>query len=292
MKETVLRGTYKGDSSDSTSVEKESVANEPVEREETEQEVTTEERPRQTKSDYESDAKAKGWKPKEEFEGDPEDWAPAKAWLKTGEILDTLHSVKRDYKETKDTVEKLAKHNEEIERKAYEKAYKELEHKQLQAAEVGNLKEVKATTDKLIEMSSHIQSKPYKGEVAEAGEKFISDNAEWFNESTPENAAMKSYAVAYENELITKYPTLSVQKRLEMVKSDISKSFSHRFSKDRPNHEVLGIQEGAARKPKVDEYSKMPAHHQRIIKGLRRQLGSRFNEKEYIKNVHLTGELK
>lgn len=290
MKEVVKYGEFKNTEGRSEPVEKEVVeAVEPTE--EVENEESKDSKP--VKIDYEADARAKGWKPKAEFEGDPEDWSPAKAWLKTGEILDSLHSIKRESKETKETIAKLAKHNEEIERKAYEKAYHDLEAKQLRAAEVGNLKEVKATTDQLIEMSSHIKAhKPYKNEVAEAGEKFISENGDWFNETTPENSAMKTYAVALENELMAKYPDLSVHKRLEMVSSDIKKSFSHRFSRDRPAQEVLAVQEASVRKPKADPFSQMPAHHQRIIKGLRRQLGAKFNEKEYIKNVYLTGELK
>ena len=42
---------------------------------------------------YESEAREQGWKPKEEYEGDPEKWRPAKEFVERGELFGKIMQI-------------------------------------------------------------------------------------------------------------------------------------------------------------------------------------------------------
>lgn len=247
------------------------------------------------KKSYEEEARDKGWKPKEEFEGDPEDWAPAKAWLKTGEILDSLNHIKRESRETKEAMAELAKQNAEVERKSYEKAYKDAELRQARAAEIGDVKAVQAVTRELMDLAPKAgvsAPEPAKGETAEASN-FKFENRDWFNQSTPENTAMQAYAIAVDREVAIKYKELSNSKKLELVKDEVKKAFPHRFESPAPKsvREVIPPSAPIAKRAVGDDFSKLSDHHKRMIKKLERDLGSKFDKSAYIKNVKIIGDM-
>lgn len=50
------------------------------------------------KSDFEKDAMAKGWKPKDEFEGNPDDWRPAKQFVEWHEVVTDSRNLKKQLK--------------------------------------------------------------------------------------------------------------------------------------------------------------------------------------------------
>lgn len=66
----------------------------PVEKEVIEKEVESD----NGLSDFEKDAMAKGWKPKEEFEGNPDDWRPAKQFVEFHELSVEQRNLKKQIK--------------------------------------------------------------------------------------------------------------------------------------------------------------------------------------------------
>jgi hypothetical protein len=56
-------------------------------------------------SDLEKEQMAKGWRPKDQFEGDPDDWVSAKKFKETGELLSTIGKLKAETKETRQEME-------------------------------------------------------------------------------------------------------------------------------------------------------------------------------------------
>ena len=63
---------------------------------------------------YESEAREQGWKPKEEYEGDPEKWRPAKEFVERGELFGKIDVLGRELKETKKALKLLQEHNSKI----------------------------------------------------------------------------------------------------------------------------------------------------------------------------------
>lgn len=67
------------------------------------------ERPADTaKAKSEADARAKGWRPKEEFEGDPDDWVSAKVFLRRGEDIEDRQTLKKNLKSLEAVNKELA----------------------------------------------------------------------------------------------------------------------------------------------------------------------------------------
>lgn len=245
--------------------------------------------------DYVEEARSKGWKPKEEFEGDPEDWAPAKAWLKTGEILDSLHTVKKQAKDNQEALTELARQNSEIERISYEKAYRDAEARQVRAAEVGDVAGVKEATQELMKIAPKANKVPVDpGEPVEVQD-FKVKNAEWwFDDVTPEHVAMKTYSYSIAGDIAKKYPTLSNAKQIEMIQEGVKKAFPHKFGRasSSESSDVLPPSSSAPRRSSSVDSSKIPEHHKRIMGNLKRALGAKFDEKAYLSNCKLIGEIK
>lgn len=46
-------------------------------------------------SDVEAQARSQGWRPQSEWKGDPDDWVSAKVFVKNGEFINSMHSLKQ-----------------------------------------------------------------------------------------------------------------------------------------------------------------------------------------------------
>lgn len=85
----------------------------------------------------EQSARKKGWKPQEEFQGDPSDWVPAQEFVGRQKLYDTIHDLKRQMNRQASKFEKdfqqVAGYLANVRKEAYEKAMKDLEAKHLEA---------------------------------------------------------------------------------------------------------------------------------------------------------------
>ena len=72
--------------------------------------------------DYEGAAREKGWRPKEEYEGDAEGWVGAEEFVKRQPLFDKIKVQSKRLKELEKTVEAMAKHYQTSIKQAKEKA--------------------------------------------------------------------------------------------------------------------------------------------------------------------------
>src|SRR3990172_4739307 len=63
-----------------------------------------------TPDSAEASARAQGWKPKEEFTGDPALWVDAKEFVGRAPLFDKIKTQSKDLKEIRKTVDAMAKH--------------------------------------------------------------------------------------------------------------------------------------------------------------------------------------
>ena len=75
---------------------------------------------------YEQQAREQGWRPKEEYEGDPEKWRPAKEFVERGELFGKIDTLGKELKETKKALKMLQEHNEKIKESEFKRAVEEL----------------------------------------------------------------------------------------------------------------------------------------------------------------------
>ena len=91
-----------------------------------EQTQTIQQDPAPQVDSYEQQAREQGWRPKEEYEGDPEKWRPAKEFVERGELFGKIDHMGKELKETRKALKMLQEHHSKVKETEYNNALKEL----------------------------------------------------------------------------------------------------------------------------------------------------------------------
>ncbi len=105
------------------------------ENQQTEQKKEQQER---TYTEIEQRALDQGWKPLEDWEGDPEDHRSAKAYIDRGELLGKIKDQSKEMREMKQILATLSEHNKNVYVAGYEKAISELKTRRIEAIKEGD----------------------------------------------------------------------------------------------------------------------------------------------------------
>ena len=89
-------------------------------------------------SQIELDAREQGWKPKEEWKGDPDKWRPAKEFVDRGELYGKIDTMGKELKDTKRALQMLQEHHSKVKETEYKKAVEELKALQKKHLESGD----------------------------------------------------------------------------------------------------------------------------------------------------------
>lgn len=74
-----------------------------------------------------------GWKPQDQWEGDPEDWLPARQFIKNGELYGRISRDGHKIQKLEKAIDALLKHNEKVYESGYEAAMDELKQARREA---------------------------------------------------------------------------------------------------------------------------------------------------------------
>lgn len=104
--------------------------------------------------DYEAEAREHGWRPKEEFRGDPDQWRDAETFMKRAdEVMPLLkkktEALEHKLKDMGRTIRQQTKLLESADKRAYERAVAELKAKRDEAAESGDMTTYRAADGEL-----------------------------------------------------------------------------------------------------------------------------------------------
>lgn len=193
-------------------------------------------------SDTELRAQSQGWVPKEEWDGDPDSWRPAKEFLDRGELFKKIDEQNRVIKDFRKTIEDLSKHNAEIAKVEYKRALDTLRAEKKTALENLDAEAVLRIDDQ-IDVVREAQRKAETTQVhlpqapAELNPIFVAwkDRNGWYET----NKAMRAYADKIGNELHGMSPT----ELLATVEKEVKKEFADRFKN--PNRDKPGAVEGS-----------------------------------------------
>lgn len=97
----------------------------------------------QQQRDYEAEARAHGWTPKEDFKGDPNRWVDSETFVKRAdEVMPFLkkqnQALKREMDDLKRDIKRASAHFEKAEERGYHRAMQELDAKLAEAVETGD----------------------------------------------------------------------------------------------------------------------------------------------------------
>lgn len=99
-----------------------------------------------------------GWKPKDKWEGDPEDHRSAREYLDRGELLGKIKSQNQQLAEIRDALKGMTEHNKRVYAAGYENAIKELKQQKLNALREGEPEQVLAIDDKIDEAKEALRT--------------------------------------------------------------------------------------------------------------------------------------
>ena len=135
----------------------------------------------------EEQARAMGWKPLEEYSGDPSKWVEANVFVARAPLFEKIEQDKRKYQKQLDelnqTVKQLAEHNKKTEEAAYKRALAELKAQQKAAIADGDTEKAFDLQEQLDELKEN-RPKPVVQPVQQQGVdpdfvQWVSDNS-WY----------------------------------------------------------------------------------------------------------------
>lgn len=191
---------------------------------------------------YEEQARAQGWRPQEEWEGDPEKWRPAKEFVERGELFGKIDSLGKDLKETRKALKMLQEHHTKVRESEYKRAVEELKTLQKKHLEEGNSDGYLETTELLTDLKAEQKAREVVEQTAPAqpDPRFLTwvDQNKWY----AQNAEMREYADSIGMGYASKHPDLDPEDVLKYVAKEVKERFKDRFTN--PNRSKPSSVEG------------------------------------------------
>ena len=183
----------------------------------------------------EQQAMEQGWVPQDEWEGDPEQWRPAKEFLDRGELFKKIEDQNRTIKEFKRALDDLKGHHAKTRETEYARAIQALKAQKIAALEDGDAAAVVKLDDQ-IDLVKDAQSKLNQAAFEpqeQLNPEFTNwvDKNKWYETSQP----MRAYADALGRDLA--YKGLSPSEVLKEVERQVRDEFPQKFrnaNRDRP----------------------------------------------------------
>jgi len=193
---------------------------------------------------YESQAREQGWKPKEEYEGDPEKWKPAKEFVERGELFGKIDSMGKELKETRKALKMLQEHHSKVKETEYNNALKELKALQKKHLEDGNSDGYLEATELLTDLKTEQKAREVvtQNTPAQPDQRFIS----WANENKwyQTNQEMRDFADTVGLGYASRNPGLDPEEVLKYVTAQVKSRFKDSFVN--PNRTKPSSVEGAS----------------------------------------------
>lgn len=202
----------------------------------TNQEVV-EQKPKELEFNLEDAAKSKGWKPKEEYEGDPTRWKSAEVFLALEEPIQKIEALAKELKEQKKANQMLIEHHHKVKESEFTRALEFLKLQKKEAFEKGNV-------DKILEIDEQIdlvketqrnqkqavQQKPEQPEIHPDFQKWVNNNS-WYSSDTELRVTADSIGLAYAQLNANKTP----QEVLQHVEKEIRRIYPDKFVNPKRN---------------------------------------------------------
>jgi hypothetical protein len=198
-------------------------------------------------TEIEQRAHAEGWVPKDEWDGDPDQWRPAKEFLDRGELFKKIEDQNRSLKEMRRTLEEFGKHHAKVREVEFKRALEILKGQKKEALTEGDVDKVVDIDEKIDAVKdaqrASAQQTVRLPDVPEGNPIFDSwvERNSWYKNSS----AMRAYADRLGNELGA-HGGISPTDLLAKVEQEVKKEFAHKFQN--PNREKPGAVEGSSGK--------------------------------------------
>lgn len=249
-----------------------------------------------------------GWRPEDEWDGDPADWVDAKEFVYRGQLMEriskeskTRKRIESELTEVKQALKALSDHNKKIAQLEYQRALKQLKKEKALALEEGDHEAVIEIDDRIDDLkdsqdefdtqeddTTSTKQGQYSPEDVAKLQSWIGKNP-WFNTDIVMQGAVDALA----NRYLSDNPD-DVEGMLHFVDKEIRKEFPHKFKK-KPSGSAVTETTGrgvAKKKTKGKQYStKDLSDEQLTVAKQFVKLGTFENVQEYVDQLAELGEL-
>lgn len=192
----------------------------------------------------EVEAREQGWKPKEEYEGDPAKWRPAKEFVERGELFGKIDHMGKELKETRKALKMLQDHHTKVRETEYNRALTELKALQKKHLEEGNSDGYLETTELLTDLKAEQKAREVVQQNVpnQPDPRFINwvSANKWYEK----DAEMRKYADTLGAGYAASNPGIDPEEVLQYVTKEVRTRFSTKFVN--PNREKPSTVEGAS----------------------------------------------
>lgn len=195
-------------------------------------------------------AMEQGWVPQDQWQGDPDDWRPAKEYIDRGELLRSISELKRENRMIREGVQEFKKHHEEVKRVAYKQALADLRAKKLEALDAGDHQAVVQIDEKIAEKREELKAEEAAPKPAPVPNEPHPAFVQWENRNGwyKSDRAMKAVADEVARDLIGRGEQDPVR-ILSEVDKEVRKAFPHQF--ENPRRSMASAVEGTTRTARV-----------------------------------------
>lgn len=208
---------------------------------------------------YETRALEMGWRPKEEFDGNEDDFVEAKEYVQRAPLFEKIRSVTKRLEKQEQVAQELLKLNSRIEETAYQRALSELKAKQKEALNDGDLQEYHAINEQIEKVK---EDKPVAVKAAPSTQ-VPTEFVEW-SEKNPwydKNEAMTAYADRVGQRLRDKFD--SYDALLNEIAKQVKAEFPDKFKN--PNRDRTGVEANSGRAPRNSKEVQLNDQERRIM---------------------------
>lgn len=239
-------------------------------------------------NEIEEQARAHGWKSKEEFEADPDNagkkWRTAEDFMDRKSLFDRLDSYNKEVRDLKRGIAALSEHNRKIEKLAYEKALRELREERAKAIEEHDLEKIEEIRDQMENLrAQHRAAQVVPQTPPEQNPRFLQwvEKNKWYVSDEDMRAFTDGYAAHLWNSGVKDPETA-----LSMIEKRVKEVFPAKFRN--PNKDRAPTLEGGQRREsrKSDDF-KLTESEERILTSMIRA-GAPITREEYIKQLKET----
>jgi hypothetical protein len=237
-------------------------------------------------------AREKGWKPKEEYEGDIAHWRSAEVFMALDEPLKRIESLGKELKNTKKTMQALQEHHVKVKEAEFKRAIEYLKNQKKEAHERGDVDAIIEIDDKLATVRE--QQQQQKQETA--GEQASSGSMEEFNRWVDDNKwyssdeELRDYADMVGHKYHSQNPDKSPTEVLVYVSKRVKETFKDKFeNKNRSKPSAVDGGERNANKKGSDDFDiELSDNERKVMMNFVRN--GIMTKAEYIKEVKLLRE--
>lgn len=183
----------------------------------------------------EQEAISQGWKPKDKWDGNPEDHRSAREYLDRGELLNKIKSQSSELRQVQAIVAQLTNQNKQVYQAGYERALKELREAKAKAITNGDgtaVAQIEERIDQTKELLDKVKAAPVQQvgpNITPAFQRFQEENP-WYGK----DQVLRKWAHGEAIDFAKEHKGATEQDVYDHIKANVRKAFPEKFNRAGP----------------------------------------------------------